>query len=470
MEPALIIPDEVGFRFAKEEWEQEGRQTTSLDEMVKELGIVEHSPVEVFAGKKILTLLCLNYHSRILLPIMQTLESRGATIEYFTAQAEAAFEITFKQNGLPYYHVSDFLTPSVANKVNTAYTTLSKEWQRLLLQDTNLQNVPLIIIDKILRAMVESHFGIEAIIDHVKPDIVFSLHELNSWGVSLGYHASKRGIPFFTFQEGLCYSAIPMYKGHTYFSNACFLWGDADRDVLIAAGNDSEKMPIVGNIDLVTAIQESNTPEQITKIRQEYHVGEDQKILLFLMGHSAYQQIQAPEFIKFLWEHREYIALFRFHPIQGVDITRNALSILGQIPSVRHVGADANPYDLMASADVSILVGASTTGIEALAFQRPLIQIDLPDTTYSYAEKGAVPRAATIEEAAAIAHDFIVNGLPHEWREKREIYLKQHFANYEGAGIFNGGTVNRILHIVGEHFERELHKRSAQRVPIHAPA
>lgn len=403
---------------------------------------------DVFAGKKVLVFEALAYHDRILSPVMRQLKERGATIEYFTAQAEAAFEITFKKNGLPFFHVNDFLSPSIIAQVNEAYTMLSKRWQKLLLRDENLQHVPVIILDKILRAAIEAHFGIGALMDDLKPDIVFSLHELNSWGVSTGYCAKARGLPFFTFQEGKCYSAIPMYRGHAYYSDACFLWGEADKSVLLAAGNDSAKLPIVGNIDLPPAIRESSTQERIADTRQKYDIKEGQKLILFLMGFATYAQLQSPAFIRFLWEHPEYVCVFKFHPIQGADIVRLSMSILGQIPSTRTVSGDASPYDLIAAAAACVLVGASTTGIEAMAFNKPLVEIPLVDSTYSYADQGAVPPAATIEDAAAISHKLISEGLTPEWKEKHESFLRLHFANYVGDGVFVDNAPEKVVSIV----------------------
>lgn len=408
--------------------------------------------VAPFADKRILCFQALSYHARILLPVMRALEARGATVEYCTSQAEAAFEITFQELGLPFLHTSDFVTPAVAEKITTAYAQLSRDWQRLMLGDAILQSVPLVIIDKILRAMVESYYAFERMIDERKPDLVFSLHELNSWGKILGYLAHTKGIPFFTFQEGLCYSAVPMYRWHTEFSQACMLWGEADRDVLIAANNDPAKMPIVGNIDLAETVREANRPERIAQVRADYQVADDQEIVLFLMGHAAYQQFQAPEFIKWLWEHREIVPVFKFHPIQGADVVRSAMSILGQIPSVRSLVA-GDTYGLLAAAKACVLVGASTTGIEALAFGKPLVEIPLPDQTYSYAAQGTVPQAPTLEAAVVLALQIAEAGVDSEWYAAREAYLQRHFLGYTN-GEFDQGTVERVVQVIAERMQQ----------------
>src|SRR3990167_7999164 len=190
---------------------------------------------QTLAGKRVLAFEALDYHRRLLEPIFALLQEGGASVTRFTAAAEAAFEITFTQAGIPYRHAQDFMG-SVQDEVNRAWPQLRDEWQKRVLKSFwSLQSVPITIQDKIIRSMIENLYCFRALLDEEKPDIVFSLHELNSWGKILGYLCHQRGIPYITFQEGLCYAHPFMYQMHVEYSTVCVCWGDADAKILIDA-------------------------------------------------------------------------------------------------------------------------------------------------------------------------------------------------------------------------------------------
>jgi len=400
---------------------------------------------DIFKNKKALYFVALKYHQRILEPTMNALRERGATIEAFTVQAEAGFEITLNDMKMPYHHVCDFLDPYVSGTTNNAYRDIAERWQALTLIDQNLQQVPLVIMDKILRAAVESYYGIDKMLDTVKPDFVVSLHEINSWGKMLGYLCHKKHIPFFTFQEGLCYSVTSMYRWHTEYSDACVLWGEADRRVLIEANNDPARMPVVGVIDLPETIESSAVPERIEAARKAHEVPDGNKILIIFFAHAPYTHLLDTSLIHWMWNHPDVTVIFKFHPIQQKQLVESAMQTFGQIPSARIV-IDGDTYGLLGAAHACVLIGASTTGIETLAFNKPLVEVMLPDSTYSYSARGAVPVAQTLGEAAALTWSIAEQGESSEWYARRQAYLKDHFFNYND-GKFDHDTIPRILKV-----------------------
>src|SRR5262245_53075459 len=160
--------------------------------------------MNIFAGKKALCFIALPYHNRILLPVMQELNRRGMEVQFFTAAAEGAFEITLNQAGLPYRHALDYATPEVTTRASAAFCTLRSVWQEKVLEYPLLQGVPLVIQDKVIRSAVENVFCFQQMLEVEKPDLLFALHELNSWGKILGHLSHEYQVPYITFQEGLC--------------------------------------------------------------------------------------------------------------------------------------------------------------------------------------------------------------------------------------------------------------------------
>ena len=400
----------------------------------------------IFNGKKFLMFTALEYHNRILLPVKAALESHGATVEAATVQAEAAFEINCNRAGLPYRHVNNFIDDETARRVNIAYQQIADRYSNLYLeQNSILQNVPCVIWDKIVRAVVECYYGFERMIDVLKPDAFMALTETNSWGKMIGYLCQKKGIPYFTWQEGLCYSAVPMYRFHTVYSDACMVWGQGDKDVLIAADNDESRLPIVGNIDLAETIARVTNPQAIKEVKEAHGIPPENDLLLFLMSHASYGHLQDTPFIHWLFYHPNVTVVFKFHPIQQKPLVEAAMATFGQIPNVKIV-ITGDTYGLLAAARACVVVGATTTGIEALAFNKPLVEVPLPDSTYSYAAKGACPTASSLSEASTLVWELA--NIPNiEWRRKGEDYLRHHFYGWE-KGKFDGRTVGRVLEVM----------------------
>ena len=165
--------------------------------------------MNILYGKKVSCFIALPHHNRILMPIMQALQAQGAEVEYITAAAEGAFEITLNEAGLPYRHALDYCTPAVQEQIATAFQTFRPAWQDKLLSLPLMQAVPVVIQDKSVRLAMENLFCFQRMFEVEKPDLLFALHELNPWGKILGYLSQVHRIPYITFQEGLYSTSGP---------------------------------------------------------------------------------------------------------------------------------------------------------------------------------------------------------------------------------------------------------------------
>lgn len=412
--------------------------------------------MNIFAGKKALCFIALPYHNRILLPIMEELTRRGMEVKFFTAAAEAAFEITLNDAGLPYKHVLDYVTDDIAAQVNDAWRTLRPAWQDKLLANPLLHSVPLVIQDKVIRSVVENSFCFQQMLEVEKPDLLFALHELNSWGKILGHLSHVHKIPYLTFQEGLCYARGPLYRFHTDYTTACVVWGEADRQVLLSAGCSPDKTVALGNIDLWATREKAAKPDAIAAARQSLGIAPDKKVVVFFMSYASYNPFEPRIFLEWLRAHPEVVVVFKWHPIQSKDVVERTLENFKGMASVLSVVGGSDTYSLLAMSDACVLVGNSTTGIEALFFDKPLIEISLVDHLYSYAAQGVAESANGFEDIGEKLERIFTQGLSPEQQRHITAFLDRHFA------FSDGKTVERVV----EMAEEMLTARAAEPKPI----
>ncbi len=281
--------------------------------------------MDILHGKKALCFIALPHHNRLLVPIMEKLSQRGVEVVFFTAAAEAAFEITLNDAGLPYRHALDYATPELAEQATAACRALRPMWQQLFLSQPVLQAIPIPIQDKIIVSAVENLYCFKRMLEVEKPDLLFALHELNPWGKILGYLSHVLGIPYVTFQEGLFYTSVPFNRFHTDYSTACVVWGEATKEMLIAAGCSPDKIPMLGNIDLWKARERATHPESIAATRQALGIKPQQKLVLFFPSHADYKSFEAAPLQKWLKSQPDVGLVFKWHPITNKEIIDRGL-------------------------------------------------------------------------------------------------------------------------------------------------
>ena len=409
--------------------------------------------MSVLANKSALALICLPHHQKILIPVLQALQTQGVAVSYTTVAAEAGFEMTLIDAGLPYIHVQEYML-RCTTQIQAAWREVRNEWQaRVVKSRWTLQAVPLTIQDKILRSAVENHFCFQALVEDVKPDMVFALHELNSWGKLLGYAAWERNIPFFTFQEGLCYAHPWLYSFYTEYTTKCFCWGEADAQVLIDARCDPDKIVQVGSIDLGPAIKRTQNPDVVSQTRKKFGIDPGMKVVVFLMSNSTYNAVDPTPY--FRWCVRNGVAtIFKWHPSESKETMDRATTYLRNMPYAVHV-QDCDTYALLAMADACVCVGNSTTGIEALAYGKLLVDMPLPGQVYSYWEQGVAPKAEGFTDVHVEIEKLWNEGISAERQSAIQRYLARSFAYQDDK------TVGRIVAVVEEVMkDHERHKQN----------
>jgi hypothetical protein len=389
-----------------------------------------------FKGKKAFCFLALKHHSRFLLPITRVLEQRGMEVQYLTAPAEMPFELTLQDEGLSYRHTQHYAEPPILEEIDRAYREVRSAWKEKFLHGEVLHHFTLPVQDKVLRMHVDNFYLFRRMFEVEKPDLVLALHELNSWGKMLGYLSHEFRVPLITLQEGLYYAPAAVYRFHTEYSSACLVWGEATREVLVRSGGSADKIFIVGNTHLQKVVAEESSPARIKKTRKEINAGRAQKIVTLLMGGLGYDKGFAfpPALLDWLSGHPELILVCKWHPVTHKLVIEEIARGLNSIPNIRML-QEFDTYRLLAASEVCAVFGNSTTGLEALAFGKPLIEVQLGGLGYSFAAQGVADAVSSLIELPA-AVDRILEGADEPDRARRvEQYLEQNLHRRDGKSI-----------------------------------
>jgi hypothetical protein len=404
-------------------------------------------------GKKAFCFLALKHHSRFLLPITRALETRGMEILYLTAPAEMPFELTLQEEGLPYRHTQDYSNQEVGDKINIAYRNIRSVWKEKVLQSSVLNHFTLPIQDKILRMHVDNFYLFRRMFEVEKPDLVLALHELNSWGKMLGYLSHEFCVPMITLQEGLYYAPAAVYRFHTEYSSACLVWGEATREVLVRSGGSSDKIFVVGNSHLQSVVKRENDGDALTKTKEALAIGSGQKVVTLLMGGLGYDKgfTFAAELLDWVRAHPELVLVCKWHPVTNKLAIERIGQELSAVANVRMLqGFDT--YQLLAASDVCIVFGNSTTGLEALAFGKPLIEVQLPGLEYSFARHGVAEAVSSLAEIPQAVDETLMGIVPEHRRRRVEEYLR------DNLYLLDEQVVHRCMSVV----ERLLSVREAK--------
>lgn len=396
-----------------------------------------------FLGKKAMCFIALSHHMRMIFPIMQALQARGMEVKYFVASAESAFEITLLDARLPYVHALDYADAEVQRQIRQAYRDLSSPWQERVLGHSALQSVPVPIQDKNNWSLLESLFCFRRMFEVEKPDVLFALHERNMWGKTVGYLSHELKIPYITFQEGYYFGSPPCYRFHTDYSTACVVWGEFKRNLLIRGGSCPDKTVPLGNIDLWKARAHTSQKGMIEATRKELGIAPQKKLILFLMCNANYATLGTERLTRWLQARGDVIAVFKWHPITSPQIIERATQKLKSSPFVVST-QNFDTYKLLGASDLCVIVGTSTSGMEALAYGKPLLEIRLPDRDFSFAEQGLAEPVDGIEHVAEKIEAILDHGVPAERLETVEAYMNDLFAYRDDR------TPERIADMVGE--------------------
>ncbi len=391
-------------------------------------------------GKKALCFIALKHHGRYLFPVTRALQAEGMEIIYPTAPAESPFELTFIEEGLPYRHTFSYLNADVARDVEAAYRQIRSEWKDKILDGSILHYFAICIQDKGLRMHIENFYLLRRMFEVERPDLVLALHEMNSWGKILGYLCHEFGVPFVSLQEGLYYGDSGIYRFNTEYSAGCLVWGESTREVLLNAGGCDDKIFEVGNTHLYKAVREYQKPELVRRTKKELGIRKGGRMVTLCMSGLGYgETFQLPDsLLAWVKAAPEMTLVIKWHPFNNKKVLQRISERFVDFPNIRSL-QQYDTYKLLAASDVCVLFGNSTTGLETLAFDKPLVEVFLDGQVYCYAEQGVAERAPALADVPAVVEKIFRDGVPAERKARIKDYL-QHNLCWSG-----GDSVERTM-------------------------
>ncbi len=337
-------------------------------------------------NKKVAAYIALKHHTRFIIPIMERLAELGAVTQYIVGQAERSQEITAIETGLDYNHVFDYLTPSDHDDILNIYEMLRNGFGESLLKNTAFSLVVPTVMDKSLFGTAQEYMGFKNFLKTHKPDVCIALHEVNRWGKMFSYHAKLAHIPCITLQEGLLTTATAeknyIFTGHVQYSALSLVWGEGTKEKLSTYEAPEERLISVGNTHLADEIQRVKRTGIRAKKREQYaSKGSVSLLLLSVFLHPLDELL--PLFESF-YEDPENQFFVKFHPASvKLQIDKWLEPLTPEIRDAIHfIHGEESTYDLMAMSDLCILVEGSTTGLEALAMGKPVVELNLETPVY----------------------------------------------------------------------------------------
>ncbi len=385
--------------------------------------------------KQILAYIALPHHTRFITPVMETLSKSGANIHYIVGQAERSQETTAIQLGLDYDHIYDFITDTDHDQIRQHYSLLKQTVATALKKDFLLGTLPVTVTDKTLHATAMEYVGIRNLLAQKKPDLCFCLHELNRWGKMFAFWAKKKQIPFFTLQEGLTYNLDFGYSGHAQYATQNLVWGERVKQKMVSFDAPESKIIPVGNTHLAKEIAFQETQQIRKKKRASYGISHCFVSLLLLSSTLPDPDLLAPVFTAV--SDTDSQALFvKFHPASKkpqLDQWRSAVKTLFN-RHIHFIHAQESTYDLISMADVCVLAQPSTTGLEAIAFGKPLVKLDFaytPNAPYSFVDQKVAVKMRAQEFADALTDGLDFSCLISE--AQKQAFLMREIIDTTGA-------------------------------------
>ena len=385
--------------------------------------------------KKVIAFVALLHHTRFIIPVMEKLEELGAHVQYVVAQAERSQEITAVECRMNYTHVFEYLGPEDFNDIQENYLRERRVLGRSLTTDFALAAQMITVTDKTLYACAQEYVGFKNLIKKERPDICLALHELNRWGKVFSFWAKKFNTPFITLQEGLGYNESFGYIGHVQNSTLGLVWGERIKKKFSDYEAPVERIIPVGNTH-ISKEKEHQENHNIRAVMRARHDLEKYFVPLLLFSAHPCEKEKLFPLLDQVARQPGLKLIIKFHPACKTPVVESwKASIPANLKKkILFVHTHENTYDLMSASDLCVLAEPSTTGIESIALEKPLVELDLDSKVpapYSFAEQ-KVALKMTPEELAAVLKgtpDFSSRFDPKDI----DLFLKNELTDTTGA-------------------------------------
>jgi len=387
-------------------------------------------------NKKVVIYIALLHHTRFLIPIADGLEKLGAKVQFIVGQAERSQEITAVECGLKYNHVFDYITEDDNDEIQLNYLKERQVFGDALLKDSALGAQMITVMDKTLYSTAQEYIGFRNLLIKENPDVCFALHEVNRWGKMISFWAKKMNIPFLTLQEGLGYGFNFGYMGHIQYSTMDLMWGERIRKKLSDFEAPIERIIPVGNTHIAKEKEGQKKKNVRKKMRKKFKCnGKFVNLLIFSASPLSVQDILP--ILEVSVSDPDIQLVIKFHPATKYEKITNWKDSIPKklIKGLNFIHGEESIYDLFALCDLCTIAQPSTTGLEALALDKPLVQlsdvkVELKEP-YSFVEQKVATEMTPLGLAKAMSEKIDFSKLIKP--EILEQYLKNELTDTIGA-------------------------------------
>ena len=328
------------------------------------------------------------HHSLLLRPVEDALEKEGWEVIRYTTDTESCFQAGLDEEfGVGRYEwLPDYGNEEAARRLHREH---APRFQALFMQSNALSLMLPQVFDRVTLTACREWIALREMFNKVRPARAMALHEINRWGVMLGYYASKLGIPYFTFQEGLYYAEPFIYTGHTTYSKS-LVWGEATKRKLLEAGCGMESVEVIGHPDLARRWEMCSTLEQQALLDQELPPqAKGKRVVLVFVSHVQIASDAAGAITAGL-EGSEWFLAVRTHFLSARPNIDSAIALF------KHAQTWVSPAEmpvehhwrLMCRAECAVIVGCSTTIVEWASLGKPCVQVSAEHMLRDFAAEG----------------------------------------------------------------------------------
>ncbi len=269
-------------------------------------------------------------------------------------------------------------------------------------------------------------------IDRIKPDLFLAI-EVNYILRNAVRYCKRIGIPTLIVQHG----TPNKYSLHAFtpFEGDCFAaWGQFTKDFLVSHRASGDKIVLTGGVSF------DKTNELIpdkNKIAGDLNIDPAKKWIVFTtQGPGAGNRPSEEEILtgvtevaRQILQYDQYQLIYQVHPGQPVEYIKNFVDTVEGHNAV--VAKYKNTEELMAASD-GIITFFSTTAIDAVLMEKPLLLINLTDDKdfFPFVKMGAAFGAYEKEEIPTRLEELLTKAyqLKPFYREAQE------YMNYKNDG------------------------------------
>jgi UDP-N-acetylglucosamine 2-epimerase len=267
------------------------------------------------------------------------------------------------------------------------------------------------------------------LMDHAAPELIVVLHEFNAWTRPLCAAAQRRGVPVLSFLEGLLYETLPKGMLAAKMSSRVCLWGQAHRRRLLNEGSDAHRLVITGPVHL-DELRKAYLPRR-SEFADRLGLGDGRPVVLTIVPRLCFwphAQAILASLAHYAKRHPQWHFAIKWHPHEKQDDITTLAIDTSAVTSFQ----TEDTLQLITCAD-AIVSGGTTAGGEALAFDKPLIEINWHgrNVNLDYARHGVCETVADENDWLAIER-VIVNGPSVAVQQATTEYLADNFYRLDG--------------------------------------